>query len=261
MFQYAIEIPDALDSAHRKGITHRDLKPGNIMLTKSGAKLLDFGLAKLRQDAGSPVSGLTTSFMSPMCWIRPSGSPCAGHMSLLRPFGSEFHSRLIARGSLSREATSGEVSGSPFSTGRLALDDRKAQNPASTPATVRATRLRRALQQTAQTGIHLPPKHFDRSVCLMRAPHAVPGAPKAVTIVTSACHLSFTSDDRKLSAIGRNCTASYNTCKVINILVYYQVFRQLAPQRPLAQHRLAETALAPRSAPTGISSRRHAQQL
>src|SRR6266851_1426649 len=49
VLQYAIEIADALDKAHRRGVTHRDLKPGNIMLTKTGTKLLDFGLAKLKQ--------------------------------------------------------------------------------------------------------------------------------------------------------------------------------------------------------------------
>ena len=62
VLQYAIEIADALDKAHRKGITHRDLKPGNIMLTKSGTKLLDFGLAKLKQEVApaTPDSQLPT---------------------------------------------------------------------------------------------------------------------------------------------------------------------------------------------------------
>ncbi len=60
LLRYSTQIADALDKAHRAGIVHRDLKPANIMLTKSGTKLLDFGLAKMQ----ASESGLVTSATS-----------------------------------------------------------------------------------------------------------------------------------------------------------------------------------------------------
>ena len=53
--RFGTEIADALDKAHRQGIVHRDLKPGNVMITKSGVKLLDFGLAKAMAAASADV--------------------------------------------------------------------------------------------------------------------------------------------------------------------------------------------------------------
>lgn len=63
VLRYGAEIAEGLDAAHRRGVLHRDLKPGNIMLTKSGAKLMDFGLAK-DLSSSKPVSDLTATLSS-----------------------------------------------------------------------------------------------------------------------------------------------------------------------------------------------------
>ena len=64
-FKIAIEICEGLDKAHRSGVVHRDLKPGNIMLTASGAKLMDFGLAKAPPIPAVHSSGLTLTVSTP----------------------------------------------------------------------------------------------------------------------------------------------------------------------------------------------------
>ena len=78
LLKAGVQIADALDKAHRGGIVHRDLKPGNVMLTKSGAKLMDFGLAKPHAFAGSqsgaPAFSAAMTMTSPASPITLAGT-------------------------------------------------------------------------------------------------------------------------------------------------------------------------------------------
>ncbi len=65
VLKYGAEICEGLERAHRSGVVHRDLKPANIMLTKSGAKLMDFGLAKQAVASATAASGLTATAHTP----------------------------------------------------------------------------------------------------------------------------------------------------------------------------------------------------
>jgi len=65
VLKFGVEICDGLEKAHRSGVVHRDLKPGNIMLTRNGAKLMDFGLAKPVLPASAASSSLTQTLATP----------------------------------------------------------------------------------------------------------------------------------------------------------------------------------------------------
>jgi serine/threonine protein kinase len=159
LLKYAIDICDGLATAHRSGVVHRDLKPGNIMLTKSGAKLMDFGLAKSvavvtpagqgATAASTPISGapLTTKGTVVGTFRYMSPEQIEGHEADVR-------SDIFSLGSVLYE----------MATGKSAFEGQS-------PASIMAAIIERDPAPITAFGSQLPPA-LDRVVkcCLAKDP-------------------------------------------------------------------------------------------
>ena len=109
----ALQIARALEAAHRRGILHRDLKPANVMVTESGAKLLDFGLAKLTSDSDAAVTQtIEGAIMGTAAYMAPEqaeGKPLDARSDVFS-FGAVLYEMLSGRHAFNGASTAAVLS-------------------------------------------------------------------------------------------------------------------------------------------------------